>query len=129
LNETRNRAGPRSGITPEGRERQRALAKARWADPVAAEKWRAALYNPATRAKMSEASKARWADQTAREEMIAKFRASWADPVVRQKKASASKKRWADPAMREKMIAGMRTTPKRRRKKADTPSFCVSEKT
>jgi hypothetical protein len=80
---------------------------------------------------MSEASKARWADQTAREEMIAKFRASWADPVVRQKKASASKKRWADPAMREKMIAGMRTTPKRRRKTADTvtPSFCVSEKT
>jgi hypothetical protein len=97
------------------RERQRAIAKARWADPVAAAKWRAALFGPAGRAKIGEASRARWADPAVREKMLTKIRASHADPVSRQKKASATKERWADPAIREKMIAGMRTTTKRRR--------------
>lgn len=87
-------------VTPEGRERLRAAAKARWADPAAGAKMRAALYSPASRAKMSEAAKAR-------------------GPAMREKVGSASKERWADPAMREKIIAGMRAT-KRRRGKKDT---------
>jgi hypothetical protein len=77
---------------------------------------RAALYNPANLAKLSDASKARWADPPMREEIIAKMRASHADPVVRQKSTTATRERWADPAMREKMIAGMKGKPKRRRK-------------
>jgi hypothetical protein len=79
------------------RERQSAIAKARWADPIAGAKLRAALYSPASRAKMSEAAKTR-------------------DPAFRQKVGSASKERWADPSMREKIIAGMRA----RRKNRDT---------
>jgi hypothetical protein len=101
--------------TPERRELQRAITKARWADPITAAKWRAALADPASRARKSEAARARWADPAAREKMIAKMRATNADPVVRQKKASATKERWADSAMREKIIAAMRTTTKRRR--------------
>jgi hypothetical protein len=112
-----SRARPRTRATPEMRERQRAIAKARWADPIAGAKLRAAIRSPASRAKMSEASRARWADPTARENLIAKFRASYADPAVRQKRASAIKERWADPSVREKIIAGMRATTKRRRKR------------
>jgi hypothetical protein len=93
-------------------ERQRAAAKARWADPVAAEKLRGELYGPASRAQLGEAMKARWADPEMREKMLAQLRATNADPVVRQKKASAIRERWA---MREKMMAAMRGKPKRRR--------------
>jgi hypothetical protein len=57
-------------------ERQRAAAKARWADPIAGAKWRAALYNPTSRAKIGEATKARWADPVARERLIAAMRAA-----------------------------------------------------
>jgi hypothetical protein len=102
-------------VTPEMREKRRAMAKARWADPVAGAKWRAALFSPVSRAKIGEASKARWADPVARESLITKLRASYADPVLRQKKASATKERWADPSIREKTIAGMKTAAKRRR--------------
>jgi hypothetical protein len=107
---------PRVAI-PEMLERQRAIAKARWADPVSAAKWRAALLSPARRAKLSEVAKARWADPAAREKMMTKTRASLADPTVRQRIGSTTKERWADPSMREKMIAGMKTTTKRRRKR------------
>ncbi len=92
-------------------------AKARWADPVMAAKWRAALRDPARRAKAREAARARWADPAAREEMISKMRATRTDPAVRQKRVSASKRRWADPLMREKIIAAMRATKKRRKTK------------
>ena len=78
------------------REKLRAIAKARWADPIAGAKLRAALYSPASRAKMSEAAKAR-------------------DPIARQKIGSASKQRWADPSMREKIIAANKATAKRRK--------------
>jgi hypothetical protein len=80
------------------REKLKAIAKARWADPIAGAKLRAALYSPASRAKMSEAAKAR-------------------DPIARQKIGSASKQRWADPSMREKIITGMRATKTRLRKR------------
>ena len=45
-------------------------AKARWADPIESEKWRAALRDPVTLAKMREATNARWADPVMREKMI-----------------------------------------------------------
>jgi hypothetical protein len=57
-------------MTPEMRERLSAIAKARWADPVAGEKWRAALGDPARREKVREGTKARWADPSMREKMI-----------------------------------------------------------
>ena len=107
----------RPTATPEMRERYRAAAKARWADPVVGAKLRAALYNAGTRAKISEATKARWVDPAARERLIVGIRASQADPVVRQKMASAAKDRWADPETRKKTIASMRTAAKRRRKR------------
>jgi hypothetical protein len=97
------------------RETQRAIAKARWADPIAGAKWRTAIRSPASRAKIGEATKARWADPVAREKMIAQNRASHADPAVRRRIGSATKERWADPTIREKMIAGMKATTKRRR--------------
>ena len=56
------------------RERKSAIAKARWDDPIAAEKWRAALGDPARRVKLREITKARWADPTMREKMIAGMR-------------------------------------------------------
>jgi hypothetical protein len=134
LNDVPSLARTRSSVTPETRKRQSAAARARWADPIAGAKWRAAvneaakarradptfagpLFSSASRAKIGEATKARWADPAAREKMIAKMRASNADPVVRRKRATAIRKRWADPAMREQMLAGMRTTTKRRRKR------------
>jgi hypothetical protein len=103
--------------TPEMRERLRAVAKARWADPIEGARWRTAIRSPARRAKVSEAAKAQWADPAVREKMIAESRASLADPVVRLKMASAAKERWADPSMRAKIIAGMRTAGKRCRKR------------
>lgn len=112
----------RPPATPEMRERLRAIAKARWADPVAGAQWRTALRSPTSRAKVSDAAKARWADPAYRERMIAEIRASRSDPDVRQRTGSASKERWADPAMREKIIVGMRATPKRRRNKDTTDS-------
>ena len=99
------------------RERLRAIAKARWADPITGAQWRTALRSPASRAKVSDAAKARWADSEYRERRIAEIRASRSDPAMRQRTGSASKQRWADPAMREKIIAGMRGKPKRRRNK------------
>jgi predicted SAM-dependent methyltransferase len=105
----------RSAATRQMRERQSAIAKARWADPITGAKLRSAIRSPASRAKISEATKARWADPAGREKMIEAIRASHADPVSLQKKASATKERWADSSMREKIIAGMRTTSKRRR--------------
>jgi hypothetical protein len=51
-------------------------AKARWADPITGENWRAALRDPATLAKMREATKARWADPAMREKMIAGMKAA-----------------------------------------------------
>jgi hypothetical protein len=82
-------------------------------------KMRAALYNPASLAKLSDASKARWADPAMHENIVAKLRAAHADPAVRQKKVSVTRARWA-AAMREKIIAAMRTAQKRRRK-SDIP--------
>jgi hypothetical protein len=51
-------------------------SKARWADPVVGAKMRAALREPALRAKIREAAKARWADPAMREKMIAGMRAA-----------------------------------------------------
>ena len=76
---------------------------------------RAALRDPARRAKVSESAKTQWADPLVREKMLAGMKASNADPVVRQKKASATRKQWADPAVRKKLIAAMRGKPKRRK--------------
>ena len=104
-------------VTPEMREKYRAAAKARWADPVTGEKIRSALRDPTNRARMREVSLALWADPAARETMIARMRASNADPALRQKKGSLSRERWADPVMREKIIAAMRATTKHRRKR------------
>jgi len=70
----RTRPGPLSPVTPEGRERKSAIAKARWADPIAAEKWRAVLGDPARRVKLREITKARWADPSMREKIIAAMR-------------------------------------------------------
>jgi len=50
--------------------------KARWADPITAEKLRAALRDPANRAKMREGTNARWADPLMREKMIVGMRAA-----------------------------------------------------
>jgi hypothetical protein len=83
----RSRPSAQSPVTPEMRERQRAITTARWADPIAGAKLRAAIRNPASRAKVSEATKARWADPAAREKMIAEMRAAHTDPDMRQKKS------------------------------------------
>jgi hypothetical protein len=68
----------RPPVTPEVRERQSAIAKARWADPIAGAKLRAALYSPASRAKMSESAKTR-------------------DVAARERVGSASKERGPTP--------------------------------
>ena len=104
-----------SPATPETRERLSAIAKARWADPIASAKLRAAIRSPANRAKVGEASKARWDDPAAREKLIAGIRASQADPIYREKKASVTRERWADPATRARIVEGMQGKPKRRR--------------
>ena len=112
----RTRARP--PVTPETRERLRAAAKARWADPDAGAQLRAAIRNPNSRARISEAMKARWADPAAREKLMSEKQASLADPVVRQRMSSAAKVRWADPSAREKFVASMRGNKKRRSNKA-----------
>jgi hypothetical protein len=53
-------------------------AKVRWADPIEGEKWRAALRDPVTLAKMREATNARWADPVMREKMIKGMRTAGA---------------------------------------------------
>jgi hypothetical protein len=118
LSDAPSRPKRRSPVTPEVREKYRAAAKARWADPVIGEKIRTALRDPANRARMRQQSIARWAGPATRETMLTRMRASNADPAVRLKKGALSKERWADPSMREKILAGMRT-PKKRRKKRD----------
>jgi hypothetical protein len=100
----------RPPVTPVTRERLRAQAKARWADPVSGAKWKASLGDPKSRAKVSEAKKALWADPVGRQKM----RAALGDASNREKLQESTKARWADPAMREKMIAGMRAARKRR---------------
>ena len=139
MRQTRTHPRPRV-VTPEMREKYRAAAKARWADPVTGAKWRAAvseairLFSPASRARLSEATKARWADPASRERLMAGIRASNADPVVGQRKATAVQERWADPAKRDKMIAGItngKPNSRRRRTIADavTSSPTAIEKT
>ena len=125
MSDAPSRARQRSPATPEMCEKLSAAAKARWGDPIAGPKWRAAVgeatrsFSLASRARLSEATKARWADPAARERLMVAIRAANANPVVRQRKATATQERWADPAMRERLMAGMTSSQPKRRRKSD----------
>jgi hypothetical protein len=102
-------------VTPEMRERQSAISKARWADPLMREKIIAGMRTTGKRSSgaYSLASKARWADPV----ISAKMRAALREPATLAKVREALKVRWADPEMRERMVAGMRAAGARRRKR------------
>ena len=83
--------------------------KAALADPAVRAKIsaasKAALADPAVRAKISAASKAAWADPAVRAKISAASKAALADPAVRAKISAARKAALADPAVRAKMSA------------------------
>ncbi len=58
------------------REAQSRIAKARWDDPIAGAKWRAALRDSARREKIAKTSAARWADPEMRAKIIAGMKAA-----------------------------------------------------
>jgi hypothetical protein len=75
---------------------------------------KAALADPAVRAKMSAARKAAWADPAVRAKMSAARKAAWADPAVRAKMSAARKAAWA-----EKYEADMRPRQSRETRSAE----------
>lgn len=66
---------------------------------------RAALADPAVRAKISAASRARWTDPEKRAKMTASCQATAADPDVRARLSASGAAAWADPKKRARLMA------------------------
>jgi hypothetical protein len=114
----------RAAWTPERRERQREIARRRWADPEQRKRhsdtikaqWEDPAYRQHHIAKQIE----RWAEPGARERGSEITQAVWASPERRERQSVVLKEYWAEPEHREQRIAHNRRLARARRKAHDS---------